>query len=67
MKHLFCRMTITWHEREHSAIDNQVIEDQNTLDALRGCHLFKLFKMPNMKANTRFLELIIHYWSVEGF
>lgn len=58
-------MTITWHEREHSAIDNQVMEDQNALDALRGCDLLKFFKVPNMKVNTRLLELLIHYWSAK--
>ena len=45
-------MKITWHEREHNVINNQVMEDQNALDAFRECGLLKLFKMPNMKANT---------------
>jgi len=58
-------MTITWREREHSAIDNKVMEDQNSLDSLRGYGLLKFFKMPNMKANTRLLDILIHYWSVE--
>lgn len=66
MKHLFLvGSTITWHEREHSAIDNQVMEDQNALDALRGCGLLEFFKIPNMKVNTRLLVLRIHYWSAE--
>jgi len=56
---IFCKMTITWREREHITIDNEVMKDQNALDALRGCGLLKLFKMPNMKANTRLLELLI--------
>ena len=58
-------MAITWRERERSAIDNQVMEDQNALDALRGCGLLKFFKIPNMKENTRLVELLIHYWSAE--
>lgn len=41
------------------------MEDENALDALRGCGLLEFFKMPNMKANTWFIELLIHYWSVE--
>ena len=41
------------------------MNDQIALDALRGCGLLKIFKMPNMKANTCLLELLIHYWSVE--
>lgn len=55
-------MKITWHEREHIFIDNQVMEDQNTLYALRGCGLLKFFKL---KVNTRFLEMLIRYWSAE--
>ena len=58
-------MTITWREREHTTIDNEVMNDQNALDALRGCGLLKFFKMLNMKSNTCLLELLIHYWSVE--
>lgn len=49
-------MTITWREREHTTIDNEVMNDQTTLDALRGCGLLKFFKMPNMKVNTHLLE-----------
>lgn len=41
------------------------MNDPNALDALRGCGLIKFFKMPNMKANTRLLEMLIHYWSIE--
>lgn len=62
---IFCRKTITWREREHTAIDNEVMNYQNALDALRGCGLLKFFKMPNMKANMRLLEILIHYWSIE--
>ena len=58
-------MTITWREREHSAIDNHVMEDKNALDALRGYGSLKKFKIPNIKDNTRLLELLIHYWSAE--
>lgn len=58
-------MTITWREREHTTIDNEVMNDQQASDALRGCVLFKFFKIPNMKANTRLPEMLIHYWSVE--
>ena len=59
------RMTITWRKREHIAIDNEVMNDQQALDALRGCGLLKFFKMPNMKANTLLHEMLIHYWSIE--
>ena len=59
------RMTITWREREHTTIDNEVMNDQQALDALRGCGLLKFFKIPNMKANTHLFEMLIHYWSIK--
>jgi len=59
------RMTITWREREHAAVDNEVMNDLEALDALRGCGLLKFFKLPNMKANTRLLERLIDYWNVD--
>lgn len=58
-------MTITLWKMDHSAIDNQVMEDQNALDYLRGCGLLKFFKMQGMKENTWFLEFRIHYWSAK--
>ena len=59
------RMTITWREREHAAVDSEVMNDPQALDALRGCGLLKFFKLPNMKANVRLLELLISYWDVD--
>ena len=59
------RMTVTWREREHSAVDNEVMGNDEALDALRGCGLLKFFKLPNMKANTRLLEMLIYYWDIE--
>lgn len=58
-------MTVTWREREHTTIGNKVMNNQNALDALRGCGLLKFFKMLNMKANTCLLKSLIHYCSVE--
>lgn len=58
-------MEITWKEREHSAIDNEVMNDPLALDALRGCELLKFFNIPNMKTNTRLLEMLVNYWDLE--
>ena len=58
-------MLVTWREREHTAVDDEVINDPDALDALRGCALLKFFKLPNMKANTRLLEMLIDYWNIE--
>lgn len=56
------RMTIRWREREHSAIENEVMQDQQSLDILRYCRLLNNFKMKNMKTNTRLLEILVNYW-----
>ena len=61
----FFRMTITWREREHSAIDNEVMQDQQSLNILRNCGLLKFFKMPNMKSNVWLLEMLVNYWEPE--
>lgn len=58
-------MTITWREREHAAVDNEVMNDPEALDALHGCGLLKFFKLLNMKANTRLVEMLIDYWDTE--
>ena len=41
------------------------MNDLDALDALLGCGLLRFFKLPNMKANTCLLEMLIHYWSIE--
>ena len=46
-------------------MDDEVTNDLDALDALWGCGLLKFFKLPNMKANTRLLEMLIDYWSVD--
>jgi len=55
-------MTITWKEREHSAVENEVMNDPLSLDALRVCGLLNFFKIPNTKTNTRLLEMLVNYW-----
>ena len=58
----FDRMTISWREREHIAIDQEVMQDQAAQNILWNCGLFKFFKMPNMKRNVRLLEMLVNYW-----
>ena len=58
-------MPVSWREREHATVDNEVMNDPDALEALRGCGLLKFFKLPNMKANTRLLEMLIDYWDVK--
>lgn len=58
-------MQVTWREREHALVDDEVMNDPNALEALRGCGLLNFFKMPNMKANTCLVKMLIHYSIIE--
>ena len=58
----FDRMTTSWRECKHSAIDQEVMQDRASQNILRNCGLFKFFKMPNMKSNVRLLEMLVNYW-----
>ena len=58
----FDMLTISWREREHSAIDQEVMQDRASQNIIRNCGLFKFFKMLNMKSNVRLLEMLVNYW-----
>ena len=60
-------MNISWREREHSAIDQEVMRDRASLNILWNCGLLKFFKMPNMKSNVWFLEILVNYWEPEEY
>ena len=62
---IFLEMSINWRECEHSAIDNELMEDKTSLDVLRNCGLLKFFKMPNMKINVRLLQMLVDHWELE--
>lgn len=58
-------MTITWREREHTVVDEEVMNSPEALDALWRCGLLKFFKLSNIEANTRLLQMILDYWNIE--
>ena len=55
-------MEIIWREREHQDMDQEVMCDPLTLNALRRCGLLKFFRMMNMWAQLRLLETLVSYW-----
>ena len=61
------RMTLTWREREHSAVDNEVMGNDEALEALQGCGLLKFFLTPRLRAQPNLLEFLIRAWNpVDG-
>jgi len=62
-------MVLEWREREHETLDNEVIENDQALEALRQCRLKKFFEMNGMHAQPWMLEMLVGYWdpNVEAF
>ena len=56
---------LDWREREHEEVDEAAINHQPSLDALRGCGLYKYWSIPGMRAQVRFLEWLVERWNVQ--
>jgi hypothetical protein len=56
---------LDWREREHEEVDEAAINHQPSLDALRGCGLYKYWAIPGMRAQVRFLEWLVERWNVQ--
>jgi len=55
---------LDWREREHEEVDEAAIGHQPSIDALRGCGLYKYWSIPGMRAQVRFLEWLVQRWNV---
>jgi hypothetical protein len=40
----FCRMFVQWREHEHEDVDNVVVEDDDAMNSLRQCGMYKFFQ-----------------------
>jgi len=40
----FSRMFFQWREREHKDVDNVVVEDDDSMNALCQCGMYKFFQ-----------------------
>ena len=60
-------MVIEWKEREHQLDDQMVLQDPNTVLALRECGLYKYFQIPNMRSKVQLLNYIIGLWDKETY
>ena len=55
-------MVIEWHERENEGVDNEALNDLDTINILRQCGLPKYFQISSMRSETLLLQLLIGYW-----
>lgn len=53
---------LEWREREHEALDSEVIESDQALEALSLCELKKFIEMSGMLAQPWMLEMSVGYW-----
>jgi hypothetical protein len=56
------RMYVQWREREHEAISELVVVDENVVAVLMQCGLIKFFLCTFMHAQPRLLNALIDYW-----
>jgi len=59
-------MLLQWREREHEALDNEVIESGQALEVVRLCGLNSFFEMNGMCAQPRMLEMLVGYWDPDS-
>lgn len=52
-------MVLQWMEREHEDLDNDVIESDEALEALRLCGLKIFFEMNGMRAQPRMIQKLV--------
>ena len=55
-------MAIEWKEREHGEEDEQAIQSEACMNALRNCGLKKFFLTPCLRAQPELLQYLINIW-----
>ena len=55
-------MAIEWKEREHGDEDEEAMQNQNCMNALRDCGLKKFFLTPCLRAQPELLQYLINLW-----
>jgi len=60
------RIVIEWREREHGQVDDEVMDEPESQQALCRCGLYKFFCCNIIRAHQRLLETFIDYWELEA-
>jgi hypothetical protein len=55
-------MVLEWREREHEEVDVVVERDLRAQMTLKRCGLYKFWALKRMRAQVRFLQLLVDYW-----
>ena len=55
-------MAIEWKEREHGEEDEQAMENETCMNALKNCGLNKFFLTPCLRAQPELLQYLISIW-----
>ena len=55
-------MVLEWREREHEEVYATVERDLGAQMALKICGLYKFWALKGMRAQVRFLEMLVDYW-----
>ena len=58
-------MVIEWKEREHGEEDEQAMENETCMNALKNCGLKKFFLTPCLRDQPELLQYLINMWDVD--
>jgi hypothetical protein len=59
-------MVLEWREREYEEVDVAVERDLGAQIILKICGLYKFWALKGMRAQVRFLELLVDYWDPDS-
>jgi hypothetical protein len=63
---VFDKIVLEWREREHEEVDVAVDRDPGAQMALKRCGLYKFWALKGMRAQVRFLEMLVGYWDPDS-
>ena len=56
---------LEWREHENKLIDNETMDDNTTMTALKNCGLYKFWAIQGMKAQVELMTWIVNAWEVQ--
>ena len=56
---------LEWQDREHELIDNEAMDDNATMRALKNFGLHKFWAIQGMKAQVELMTCLVNAWDVQ--